>query len=170
MLVLVRDLIQHKNHANAALLRAIAAHEQAASDAELLRLLHHIVLANRFWLALLTGAAFDLAKEQALPESLGAVESLYRDISDRETVWMSGLEGSDLERSVVTPFLPDQSFSVAQALMQVCLHSHGHRAQCASRLRELGGAPPPMDLVVWLGKRPAATWSSVPAADEPPSA
>ena len=50
------------------------------------------------------------------------------------------------------------SFSVAQALMQVCLHSHGHRAQCSMRLRLLGGTPPAMDFVHWLGERPTVDW------------
>ncbi len=158
VLPLVRDLVQHKNFANAAMLRAIAAHGPAAADGELLRQLHHILVANRFWLALFTGSAFDVAKEQIPPETLGAVASGYRDLSDRETRWMDGLRDADLERPVETPYLPGQSFSFAQALLQVCLHSHGHRAQCAARLRELGGNPPPTDFVVWLKERTAAQW------------
>ena len=48
---MVRDLIQHKNYANAALLSAIATHDQASSDAELRRQMHYLLLATRFWLA-----------------------------------------------------------------------------------------------------------------------
>ena len=48
--------------------------------------------------------------------------------------------------------------SVVQAMMQVCLHSHGHRAQCAVRLRLLGGTPPNMDFILWLKERPAPNW------------
>jgi uncharacterized damage-inducible protein DinB len=158
MLAMLHDLVQHKHHANAALLSSIAAHEKAAADPELRRLLHHIILANRFWLALFTGSDFDEAKEGVLPESLRAVESLYRDVSNREAFWIGGLQASDLERNLATPFIPDRSFSVAQALIQVCLHSHGHRAQCAVKLRELGGNPPPMDFITLLEKRPAADW------------
>jgi uncharacterized damage-inducible protein DinB len=158
MLAMLHDLIQHKNDANAALLSAIAAHEKAATDPELLRLLHHIILANRFWLALFEGSDFDVAKESAWPESLRAVEILYRDLSDNEARWIGGLHDSDLARMIATPFIPDQSFSLVQALMQVCLHSHGHRAQCAAKLRELGGNPPASDFITWLEKRPAANW------------
>jgi uncharacterized damage-inducible protein DinB len=57
-----------------------------------------------------------------------------------------------------TPFIPGRSFSVAQALTQVCFHSHGHRAQCSMRLRLLGGTPPAMDFLHWLGERPTADW------------
>jgi uncharacterized damage-inducible protein DinB len=38
------------------------------------------------------------------------------------------------------------------------MHSHGHRAQCAAMLRELGGTPPAMDFITWLAGRPAAEW------------
>ena len=36
--------------------------------------------------------------------------------------------------------------SVAEALLQVCMHSHGHRAQVATRLRQHGAVPPPTGL------------------------
>ena len=38
------------------------------------------------------------------------------------------------------------------------MHSYGHRAQCATRLRQLGGIPPQMDFVMWLKDRPAPDW------------
>jgi len=58
---------------------------------------------------------------------------------------------------VETPFLPGSHFSVAQALTQVCLHSQGHRAQCATRLRLLGGTPPATDFILWVKDRKPAS-------------
>ena len=55
MLEMLRDLIAHKGHANAAVLAAIRQNEAAASDPELFELLHHILLANRFWLLSVLG-------------------------------------------------------------------------------------------------------------------
>ena len=63
------------------------------------------------------------------------------------------------ERQLETPFLPGATFSVAEGIMQICLHSHGHRAQCATRLRQLGGTPPGTDFILWLKeKRPVPEW------------
>ncbi len=42
MLEMLRDLVAHKGHANAALLTAIRQNPTAASDPELWELLHHI--------------------------------------------------------------------------------------------------------------------------------
>jgi uncharacterized damage-inducible protein DinB len=159
MVAMLQDLVRHKNYANAALLNAIAQHEPASVDPELRNLLHHIILANRFWLSLFVGNRFDVDNESRAPESTQGVATLYRETHELELQWLNGLQNSDLDRVVVTPFIPDRSFSVSQALMQVCLHSHGHRAQCAAMLRALGGNPPPIDFIVWLKERPAPDWS-----------
>jgi uncharacterized damage-inducible protein DinB len=158
LLAMLHNLVQHKNHANALLLNAISAHQQASADAELRALLHHIIVANRFWLSLFLDDSFDLNRESKVPESLQELAVLYRQTHDREVEWLSAMNDSDLERMLVTPFIPDRSFSLAEAAMQVCLHSHGHRAQCVTRLRTLGGQPPALDFIVWLKDRPRPEW------------
>jgi uncharacterized damage-inducible protein DinB len=125
--------------------------------------LHHVILANRFWLLLFVNHPFDLDKESQVPESLRAVATLYRETQKEEIEWVIGLRETDLERTVVTPFIPDRSFSLPQALMQVCMHSHGHRARCAARLRSLGGNPPATDFIFWLKDRPTADWLQAPS-------
>jgi uncharacterized damage-inducible protein DinB len=158
MLPAIQDLVQHKNYANAVLLSAIRGYEKAAGDNELRVLLHHILLANRFWLFLFLDRPFDVSSESRVPETLELLERLYRDTHAQEIEWIFGIREADLDRMVRTSFLPDRSFSIAQGLMQVCMHSHGHRAQCATRLRILGGQPPQMDFILWLKDRLVAEW------------
>lgn len=158
---MLQDLVRHKNHANAAMLKAIAGHQPAAADPALRHLLHHIILANRFWLSLFLAQSFDLEKESIAPEAFEALTILYRETHRQEMLWIDELRDADLARVIATPFIPGASFSLAQAVMQVCMHSHGHRAQCAATLRALGGNPPPMDFIDWLKERPAADWSQV---------
>ena len=56
-------------------------------------------------------------------------------------------------------FKPTLKISVRQALTQAAMHSHYHRGQNATRLRELGGVPPATDFIVWLRDgKPAARW------------
>jgi len=64
MLSMLKDLVRHKNYANAALLKAISEDERASVDPELRQLLHHIILANRFWVSLFVGDRFDVEKEE----------------------------------------------------------------------------------------------------------
>jgi uncharacterized damage-inducible protein DinB len=54
---------------------------------------------------------------------------------------------------------PPLSITIAEALTQAAMHSHYHRGQNATRLRELGGSPPTTDYIVWLWKgRPKPAW------------
>jgi uncharacterized damage-inducible protein DinB len=160
MLEMLRDLIGHKGHANAAMVSAIAQHQSAAPDLELWRLLHHILLANRFWLVSILGRPFDLEHESRPPTSLDALIEQYVGTHAQEAEWLAGATEADLERVLTNPLVPGGACSVLQALMQVCLHSHGHRAQCAMRLRQHGGTPPATDFIVWLTTRPAADWTA----------
>jgi uncharacterized damage-inducible protein DinB len=158
MIDLLQDLVRHKGYANAALLNAIRRHEPAAQNPELRKLLHHTILANRFWFSLILGRPFSRDEESRIPESLEEITTRYRETHGEELEWVSQLREPDLARRLETSSLPGHQFSVAQVTMQVCMHSHGHRAQCASRLRLLGGTPPVLDFVHWLKARPAPDW------------
>lgn len=155
---MLRDLVRHKVWANASLLAATYRHRPAASDEGLRTLAHHIILANRFWFALARGHPFDVEAESVVPATLADVIDLYRETHDAELAWLRDLSEGELEQTVETSYLPNRRISIGEGVMQVCLHSHGHRAQAATRLRALGATPPPMDFVMWLGERPAATW------------
>lgn len=156
MTAMIQDLVRHKAWADAALVGAIR--ESAPADQELLKLLHHMILANRFWLALCIGRPFDAEAESRVPDGLDSVTILYRQTQRDELEWISSITGADLSRRVETHYLPGQSFAVPEALMQVCMHSQGHRSQCAARLRSLGGTPPTLDFLLWLKDRPAPAW------------
>lgn len=152
-----QDLIRHKWHANATLLGAIRQNGSAAHDQELRKLFHHILIANRYWLFLILNREF-ARDEDSIPDSLDDLIARYKETEILEMDWLSHCGESDMERTVRTPFLSGQSFSVAQAMMQVCMHSLGHRAQCATRLRSLGVTPPATEFIVWLKERTAPVW------------
>lgn len=161
MLEMLRDLIAHKGYADAALLNAIRQNDTAASDPELRELLHHVLMANRFWLLTVLGAPFNHEAEARPWPSFEAVMQRYGSTHAQETAWLEAATQTDLGRVLEDARIPNGQCSVAQAFMQVCLHSHGHRAQCAKLLRRLGGVPPPTDFILWLTSRPAAEWVGV---------
>jgi uncharacterized damage-inducible protein DinB len=159
MLGMLRDLVQHKAWASAALFAAVRKNDTASGDDALRALLHHIILANRFWLFSCLDRPFIVEEESRMPGSLADVADVFRATHDLEADWISRAGESDLARRLEGPLIPGGSCSVAQAYMQVCMHSQGHRSQCASRLRALGGQPPVTDFIVWLTGRPHAQWS-----------
>jgi uncharacterized damage-inducible protein DinB len=158
MLEMLRDLVGHKGHANAALLTAIRQNPAAASDPELLELLHHILLANRFWHLTILALPFVYKDEAHASPSFDGLIERYRSSQVEEEAWLGMATADDLARILEDPLIPNGTCSVSQALMQVCLHSHGHRAQCAKLLRRHGGAAPQSDFILWLASRPRAQW------------
>jgi uncharacterized damage-inducible protein DinB len=158
MLEMLRDLIDHKGHANAVLLTAIRQHPAAASDPDLWDLLHHILLANRFWLLTVLGEPFVHEDEARPSSSLEALIHRFGSTQAQERAWLETATEDDIGRMLNNALIPQGRCSVGQALMQVCMHSHGHRAQCAKLLRRHGGVPPPTDFILWLAGRPRAEW------------
>jgi uncharacterized damage-inducible protein DinB len=158
MLGMLRDLVRHKAWASTALLSAIRQSDAASDDEALRVLLHHIIVANRFWLFSCLGRPFAIDVESRVPESLAPLADLFRATHVIEGDWMSQAGQSELERVLEDELIPGGRCSVAQAYMQVCMHSQGHRSQCATRLRLLGGTPPSTDFILWLKDRPAPDW------------
>jgi uncharacterized damage-inducible protein DinB len=158
MLDMLRDLIAHKGHANAALLQGVQENHAAPADPEVWTLLHHILLANRFWLLAILGSPFVLDDEARPSDSFDALVGRYARMQSAEQAWLDTATEDDLARTLTGAQIPGGSCSIGQALMQVCLHSHGHRAQLAKLLRRHGGTPPATDFILWLATRPAAAW------------
>ena len=158
MLTLLRDLTAHKGWANAALLQAIRHHDAASSDPDLRTLLHHILIANRFWLTACLAEPFDLEAESRVPDSLDPLIDTYRSTHQREVEWLAALGEGGLTATVESPLIPGRQRSVSEALIQVALHSQGHRSQCATMLRRLGGSPPMTDFILWVTHREKPGW------------
>jgi uncharacterized damage-inducible protein DinB len=159
-----RDLFQHQAYADAAIVNAIRRHDTAARDEQLRVLLHHVLIAHRFWIHLSQGLPFPVAAESDAPDSLDLLVAGYRDTQEQEREWLARLTESDLARPLESEFFPGRRIPMSEALMQVCLHSHGHRCQCATRLRQLGGEPPPLDFILWVKDRPAPVWAESASA------
>jgi uncharacterized damage-inducible protein DinB len=153
---MLRDLIQHNGCANAAMLGAIRQNDAAVADAEISELLHHVLLANRFWLTTVLGLPFDVERESQPSNSFDALIQRYAMTHEQQAAWLSTATEDDLARILESDLIPGGRCSVAQAFVQVCLHSHGHRAQCAKLLRRHGGVPPVTDFINWLADRRGA--------------
>jgi uncharacterized damage-inducible protein DinB len=153
MLPLISQLIRHKWWANHNLLRSIKNCAPAAEDAELRKLLHHVLVANRYWLLLTLSQPFIDEQEKLIPNSHAVLTEQFRQTEQLELDWLSRASTKELDRQVQPRALPGTTISVAGAMIQVALHSQGHRSQCATRLRALGGTPAPMDFVLWASEQ-----------------
>jgi uncharacterized damage-inducible protein DinB len=117
-----------------------------------------MLVANRFWLLAILREPFVHDVETRVPDSLDALVASFRVTHERELAWLAGDVDARLSEWLEHPHIPNGRCLVSDALLQVCLHSQGHRSQTAKLLRALGGTPPMTDFILWRIERPAPSW------------
>jgi uncharacterized damage-inducible protein DinB len=152
------DLIAHRGCADAKLLTAVSRYDAARTHSDMRTLLHHMLVANRFWLLLIVGEPFVPDVETRVPDAFEALVAAFQSTHERELAWLSGATETMLLEPLESPLIPGGRCVVSNALLQVCLHSQGHRSQCARMLRTLGGEPPATDFILWLVDRAGPAW------------
>ena len=155
------ELYAHQDWADAEHWRAFEAHGSALADKALReRLLHiHLVQHAFLWIAGTRASQFELKKlEHFATDAEFKTYALQGNAALRELVQSTGADW--LEEIIEIPwFQPALKISRRHALMQAAMHSHYHRGQNATRLRELGGVPPTTDFIVWIRDgKPGAKW------------
>lgn len=158
MLRLLQDLVAHKGHSNAAFLSAVRRSATAAADVELLELLHHILIANRFWICSIRRAPFLVEREAGTSRAIAPLAEAFRATQNEEQTWLATATEEDCAAVLTEPLIPGGSCQVGEALVQVCMHSHAHRAQIARLLRGHGVVPPQTDFILWLRERRLPEW------------
>jgi len=158
----LNELYAHQEWADSEHWRAFGAHAPALADLAIRERLHHIHLVQSafLWVVTKSGAKFSISKVEDFP-NMGDLKDLARNYHAEMGAWLSGMDEVHLAEVVTVPwFQPPLKISVRHALTQAAMHSHYHRGQNATRLRELGGVPPGTDFIEWLRLGlPAAKWS-----------
>jgi uncharacterized damage-inducible protein DinB len=159
---ILRDLYSHQAWADADLWRAIGAHPPAREDAAIRSRLHHIHLVQRafLWMVGDRSEQFVMTKSEDF-RSFDDLRQYARSYHDEMSRFLAAVSDARLAQDVEIPWAPKdapRTLTVTEALTQAAMHSHYHRGQNATRLRELGGEPPITDLIkwYWVGRKDAA--------------
>ena len=162
-MTLLGDLYAHQAWADAELWSALAAHGTAWEDARLRERQHHIHLVQHAFLAVVGSLDVPSVIRRRLEEfeTPAALMGWAQEFHAAAVPLVEGLPQAERQSMVTIPWFKDPPCRITreQALTQAAMHSHYHRAQNATRLRELGGEPPLTDLIVWYWKdRPRPRW------------
>jgi uncharacterized damage-inducible protein DinB len=160
MLDFLRELLAHSEWANAVFFHTWAKSPAREHD-ELRQRVAHVLGVQDGFLAVLTGKAPD--------RPLDAPPASYEELKKRAIASHRGLRefvatltSDGLARTVQIPWFPDPPcvISVAEALVQVAMHTQHHRGQLMTRLKDFGGEPKNVDWIIWLWKgKPDGRWS-----------
>jgi uncharacterized damage-inducible protein DinB len=155
------ELYAHQEWADAEHWRAFEEHQPALEDKAIHERLHHIHLVQHafLWIAGPRAEPFANRKLEDFP-SVSDLKKYAREGLSRLNDLVKSLDLARADEIIEIPwFLPPAKISIRQALTQAAMHSHYHRGQNATRLRELGSVPPMTDFIAWLHKgQPLAQW------------
>jgi uncharacterized damage-inducible protein DinB len=155
------ELYAHQEWADAEHWRAFEAHPAALADQAIReRLLHiHQVQYAFLWVTGPRTSGFVFKKVEDFP-SMADLKKYGREGNAELQNAVKSSTSDRLEEVIEIPwFKPPAKIRVRHALTQAAMHSHYHRGQNATRLRELGGSPPGTDFILWLHQgQPAARW------------
>jgi uncharacterized damage-inducible protein DinB len=156
MIPMIQSLFAHQAWADTAILKTVREQDGAFADEVIRKWLHHIVTVQRFFLSRFTGTPFDMQAAQQAPATIEEMEQLFDEAHRAGAEYTGRLEEAELNRSIDFPRAPEFHPAIRDALMQVVMHSEHHRAQCAMRLRALGGKPPITDYIFWVRQASAS--------------
>ena len=158
----LEELFAHQEWADAEHWRAFESHAEALRDKAIRERLVHIHLVQHafLWITGPRTIEFALKKVEDFPSD-AELKSYAQEANIGLTQLLKSLSPEQLAENIAVPwFKPTLTISRQHALTQAAMHSHYHRGQNATRLRELGGVPPMTDFIVWLRDgKPDAKWS-----------
>ncbi len=160
MITYLHELYLHQEWADAEHWRAFEAHPAALADKAIRERLHHIHLVQSafLWVVGPRTSQFVITKVEDYA-NIADLKAFARKYHGEIAELLNGMDEKREAELVEIPWFEALKISRRQALTQCAMHSHYHRGQNATRLRELGGVPPPTDFIMWLSQeQPAARW------------
>ena len=157
----LEELFGHQHWADAEHWRAFEVFPAALGDKAIHERLYHIhVVQHAFlWITGPRTYGFEYKKLEEFPDIAALKKYGRQGLADLDERLRTTTPESMEEIIEIVWFQPPLKISRRQALTQVAMHSHYHRGQNATRLRELGGVPPTTDFISWLREgKPAARW------------
>jgi uncharacterized damage-inducible protein DinB len=159
-LSLFRELHAHQAWADAEHWRFILAEPAAIGDGEVRDRLHHLHVVQQAFLRILKREELDLPALLKTPSTVHDLLDPVKQYHSTVSTYLENLVQDDLDRRLDVPWF-EGGFqpTVAEALLQVPMHSQYHRGQNAMRVRQLGGKPVDTDYIEWVMKgRPDPQW------------
>jgi uncharacterized damage-inducible protein DinB len=159
MLTFLRDLLAHAEWANAVFFRAWEK-SPARDHEEMRRRVGHIIGVQQGFLSILRDESPG-RPPNGPPLSFEELKARARTSHAGLREFAAALTPETLSGTVRIPWFPDPPcvITVAEALVQVAMHTQHHRGQCMTRLKDFGGEPKNVDWIIWLWKqKPQGRW------------
>ena len=141
------DMARHQAWADAAHCKMLRENTTLAEDAEIRTRLNHMLMALKMFTTLALGKAPDASGMK----EIDSIDELEASMGKAHGDLAATLESADLDKMIALPRGPNGPYEAPAGvlLLQALMHSQHHRAQNASRMRQLGATPPMTDFLIW---------------------
>lgn len=145
----IKCMMDHLYWADGYILDALE--ESEMKSKQLLKMVRHIVVAERVWLSRLQGKGSSQYSLWEEAEDLTAIRTMFVENAEQYRVYIEGLEESDLDEMVDYANQSGVPFrtSVRDILLQVLLHGQYHRGQINRALRIESAEPVQVDYITF---------------------
>ena len=128
-----------------------ALEESETKNKDLLKLVRHVVVAERLWLSRLQCKGSAQYSLWEATEDLTAIRTMFEDNAEQYRVYIAGLEESELDEMIDYANQSGVPFrtSVRDILLQVLLHGQYHRGQINRALRIESAEPVQVDYITF---------------------
>lgn len=160
MLEHLRDLMAHQSWADAIFFHCWGSSPQTLEDEDLRKRTAHIAMAQEGFRRLILEEPVSRPPEMPIPTLAELKDKIQASGSALRTL-LQEMDPERLARPLQVPWLQGKSseITIAEALVQVAMHSQHHRGQNMTRLKQLGGTPKNVDWILWVWHgRPEARW------------
>jgi uncharacterized damage-inducible protein DinB len=144
---LLKELARHQAWADGVHWKLLRENSALLEDPEIRKRLNHMVMAIR----MLTGLARGESPDPSAMKEIEGVDQLEVAMGEANAMLLEALGTLDLEQVIALPRGPNGPWEAPAGvlLLQAIQHGQHHRGQNASRMRQLGGAPPLTDYLIW---------------------
>lgn len=148
----LKNLIRHMRWADSIHWQMFSKKPEVLKDEALFNRLFHIHFVQSAFLRLLRSEP--LTRKSPADFTADQLRILSEENGKQLLEFIDEADETILNSRVMIPWFKDavNGFSVQDALIQITMHTHYHRAQNAARFRELGGTPELTDYIVWVYK------------------
>jgi uncharacterized damage-inducible protein DinB len=160
MLEHLRDLMAHQSWADAIFFQCWESSQPTLADEDLRKRTAHIAMVQEGFRKLILGEPVSRPPEEPIPTFVELKGKIQASASALRTL-LQEMDADRLTRPLQVPWLQGKSteITIAEALVQVAMHSQHHRGQNMTRFKQLGGTPKNVDWILWVWQgRPEATW------------
>ena len=160
MLDVIKGLFAHQEWADASHWRVILGSEAARKDPELRERLVHLHGAQQVWMGRWQGIGLGYPKVEdhaTLEDTLHFAQACHAALR----AYLSLRKEADLAEPITYTNNAGGTHTqpLGQLMLHVAMHSHYHRGQIMTRLKQLGGQATDVDYIFWIWKgRPEPEW------------